>query len=1333
MPLNRRSNVAFHGLASIGYKVDHEEDTRRLRLRNLQKKLLETNAHDTAWLVVYRSLMNMANLTKNKNREASQTYRQDAEWCKNQLQGSFIDAWHAPMRRAPIRPGDGSDGDDSDDDSDSGSSGSSGHGKPPEDAIPPPPPHHPHPPAPPGAGASAIAEEIEDLLEPNNPPVIRPRSQHVDLPEPNNPPVVQPEQIAQQIEDLLQQDNPPQPIPIQEPEEDDDIVIVDDRTTMVHGPTRYGVGQFVRTDEQVEIVGDGNCLFRSIAYAVYGDQNLHERVRREIVAWARAHRQEVARWFGDNELDAHLNMMDRHGRWGTHLELWVAGRFYAANIEVFESRRVAGGYMLTNFIRASPWLENPRIRLWLNHPPGHYSVLHVERIDAVDLGLLDNRPSRPDSPISSSVLSPEHIAADIDRLLQSYNEQSINRPGGERPVGLPVPNAVPVDEGEQLVEHLSHRPNPVGPVHVPIPVDFRDLPRIRNPITHWPQQIVYLTAEQQAAALRIVDNYASQIEINLFRELRALGDHARQNMYVLYLAQQHMHDEFEEPFIEDVPFDQNADYDSEDEAIRELESLLPADDYFAQQVAADIEHARRRRARINAEANAPDLPAQVEQLLQVAVDEQKDEHKSNSAPAFVPQSSAPVQPEPEPVDELDDLVHALQQLRLSSDSIQEQAAAVSIAVIQEMKQQAEDMVLENPRIQRMNPGRHRDREFNRLRQAEYTRLMQTEGRAAILARLRERARNVADMEVEYHSLQWQGAGENRRPVKDVDWERLRKLKLDRLQRSQRAVVRAGRAEVLNRARQRAGRQNRPKREREENEREEKNDRPVNYQRVDDAEPVESLPELDDYVELGPEIAPVVSTPVVRPPRQPVFRVPARPDYSNEDEKLEEEVERLLEERRAENPRTAPVFSVPGETRLDRLYEMRRRLMREHPNVPLFQIPGLGDLDLQIDQLRDYEEDLPDDEKREPSIDRVALQSELTVLEQRRKDLIAANPNTPRFNIAGLGLIDYDMNRIRRQLHIEEPIIEEPDSIVPPANPSELEREPDEIDVLTEERAEELAREIDVMLEQRRRSERIAEQQRVNYNETKLADNAAGTHLSRPSVEEEEDDDDRPFDMNAARRRVFGDRIPVEPNPVEVDEEEKKVDAPPPRRSERIRQREQQVDEVKERDDTEPRRSSRLSKKQRPNYFETPVRKPKDKKHKKGKTKAKVQKLEPKSTRPRRRRDEEESDEKSNKRERVDERLVEEIEEMLEARRNEMQSIDYAEPIQDLEGESDGDEELPQLDHELSDVESELSLDELSDEELNSELEDEEMVRPADEQFEDQMIDNNKDEAANSKL
>ena len=55
-------------------------------------------------------------------------------------------------------------------------------------------------------------------------------------------------------------------------------------------------------------------------------------------------------------------------------------------------------------------------------------------------------------------------------------------------------------------------------------------------------------------------------------------------------------------------------------------------------------------------------------------------------------------------------------------------------------------------------------------------------------KLRQDAQNVADMEVEYPDLQWEGAGEHRRPVKELEYLNLRAMKLEQLRRAARDKV-----------------------------------------------------------------------------------------------------------------------------------------------------------------------------------------------------------------------------------------------------------------------------------------------------------------------------------------------------------------------------------------------------------------------------------------------------------------------------------------------------------------------------------------------------------------
>ena len=99
--------------------------------------------------------------------------------------------------------------------------------------------------------------------------------------------------------------------------------------------------------------GDGNCLFRAVAHAVYADQELHMVVRSAVVTYMRLERA----WFApfivgdDADFDHYLSNMALSGTWGDDPELQAACELYnrAAEIYAYDATGAGGATMLRVF------------------------------------------------------------------------------------------------------------------------------------------------------------------------------------------------------------------------------------------------------------------------------------------------------------------------------------------------------------------------------------------------------------------------------------------------------------------------------------------------------------------------------------------------------------------------------------------------------------------------------------------------------------------------------------------------------------------------------------------------------------------------------------------------------------------------------------------------------------------------------------------------------------------------------------------------------------------------------------------------------------------------
>ena len=79
----------------------------------------------------------------------------------------------------------------------------------------------------------------------------------------------------------------------------------------------------------MEIIGDGNCMFRSIADLIDNDQEKHDRYRRLAVQHIALHPVDFKNFLEssfDGTLDHYLKKMGKDGTWGGQIELETLSR-----------------------------------------------------------------------------------------------------------------------------------------------------------------------------------------------------------------------------------------------------------------------------------------------------------------------------------------------------------------------------------------------------------------------------------------------------------------------------------------------------------------------------------------------------------------------------------------------------------------------------------------------------------------------------------------------------------------------------------------------------------------------------------------------------------------------------------------------------------------------------------------------------------------------------------------------------------------------------------------------------------------------------------------------
>lgn len=165
---------------------------------------------------------------------------------------------------------------------------------------------------------------------------------------------------------------------------------------------------------------DGNCLFRAVADQVYGDAEMHDVVRSQVVDFMRKNRDHYSQ-FVTEDFDLYLERKSKNRCFGNHLEIQAFTELYHRPVEVYS-------YSLEpqNIFHQVYRTENAPIRLTY-HQGNHYNAL----IDpdnpsvGVGLGLPAFEPGLADKLHMKSAMKSSELEDVEKRVLQSSLKASL--------------------------------------------------------------------------------------------------------------------------------------------------------------------------------------------------------------------------------------------------------------------------------------------------------------------------------------------------------------------------------------------------------------------------------------------------------------------------------------------------------------------------------------------------------------------------------------------------------------------------------------------------------------------------------------------------------------------------------------------------------------------------------------------------------------------------------------------------------------------------------------------------------------------------------------------
>lgn len=88
----------------------------------------------------------------------------------------------------------------------------------------------------------------------------------------------------------------------------------------------------------IENGGEGNCLFRAIAYQAYGDEDLHKLVRQKCMDYILSEKEYFKDFIiggNDSSVEAYVQRKRKNGVWGDDVEIQAMSEIYNRPMEIY--------------------------------------------------------------------------------------------------------------------------------------------------------------------------------------------------------------------------------------------------------------------------------------------------------------------------------------------------------------------------------------------------------------------------------------------------------------------------------------------------------------------------------------------------------------------------------------------------------------------------------------------------------------------------------------------------------------------------------------------------------------------------------------------------------------------------------------------------------------------------------------------------------------------------------------------------------------------------------------------------------------------------------------
>ena len=158
------------------------------------------------------------------------------------------------------------------------------------------------------------------------------------------------------------------------------------------------------------MTGDGNCMFRSLSYHIFGHQEEHLATRKLIIEFESLNRQQFAKYLlevNEPDIELHLKKMGKPFVWGTHIELKAAASYFQIPLYFCQKSPKTNCYEWHCFspICSAEKLNYPQNRVYPTRSLGHfelayYTGVHYDCIVSTDTNSTPKVPPQLTGQIS---------------------------------------------------------------------------------------------------------------------------------------------------------------------------------------------------------------------------------------------------------------------------------------------------------------------------------------------------------------------------------------------------------------------------------------------------------------------------------------------------------------------------------------------------------------------------------------------------------------------------------------------------------------------------------------------------------------------------------------------------------------------------------------------------------------------------------------------------------------------------------------------------------------------------------------------------------------------